>query len=336
MRSAGDGEPGQDVGDRPPVVTRRRGRGRRGCCSRRWTRSRSRWTRPRSRSTKCPARPLRPGEIAGVGEDVPPHLARVVGDLLRIEGPDRADLGAGVHRGGEGVVRGLVTGEQDRARCREDRGDRQPGRLAGTRGHDRDDHVLPGRADLRTTGVEGAEQDAAVSGQDLFYSPGRPGSGAGSSPWRRSPCPAAAPGPPCGRGRTWTRHASASTAPAAVTTRATVNRPGTTRAPTISMLVLKAGHSTSGCSSASVTRKGAHVPLPTKVVGEISGQPGQGAEGHGGAEDAEQEVEERVRPGGGRGRAGARGRHGGSLGVRAGRGGARSALVQLMGVLLDV
>ncbi len=58
-------------------------------------------------------------------------------------------------------------------------------------------------------------------------------------------------------------------------------------------------------------------------IGEIAGQPGEGAEGHGGAEDAEQEVEERVRPGGGRGRAGARGGHGDSLGVRAGVGGAR-------------
>ncbi len=131
---------------------------------------------------EVPGEPLGAGEVAGVGEDVPPHLARVMGDLLRVKGPDGAHLRPRVDRGGVGVVGRLVRGEQNRTGSGEYRRDRQPGRLTGARRHDGDDDVLPGGADLGLAGRERADQDAPVVGRDLFYTPGRSGSGAGCGP----------------------------------------------------------------------------------------------------------------------------------------------------------
>ncbi|OEV19153.1 hypothetical protein AN221_19770 [Streptomyces nanshensis] len=51
-----------------------------------------------------------------------------------------------------------------------------------------------------------------------------------------------------------------------VVARARVIRPGTKRTPTSSAVVLRVGHSISGCSRASVARNGIHGPLPTREL----------------------------------------------------------------------
>lgn len=108
------------------------------------------------------------GEIAGVGEDVPPHRLGRVGDLLRIERPHHAGVRAGRERGGVGVAGRLVGGQQHRSGRAQDRGDRQTGGLTGPGRHDRQDHVLPRGADLARAGRERAEQNTAVVGYDVL------------------------------------------------------------------------------------------------------------------------------------------------------------------------
>ncbi len=112
--------------------------------------------------------PSGPGEITGVGEDVPPHGLGGVGDLLRIHSPDGPYLGAGVEGSRVGIAGRFVRGQQHRAGGAQDRGYRQCRGFTGPRGHDRQEGVLPGGAEFVLAQFQSAEQYAAVVRIDVL------------------------------------------------------------------------------------------------------------------------------------------------------------------------
>lgn len=251
-----------------------------------------------------PGQPPGPGEIMGVGEDVPPHDLRGVRDLLRVQRPYRAHPGTLAERRREGVACRLVRGQQYRAGGTQNRGYRQTGRLPGPRRHDREKHVLPGGTHLGGTRLQCAEQHAAIvrlhvlglgalqTGPQIDRLLGDlPGQQIGQVPPIGQPAGITAktqpePGPENGcHGEHGARQQIAAGEDGGVR-EMRPDQPGVQE---------RVGRLEGG------PRIGAG-----NDVGEIAEQPGQRASCHTETGDADQEVEEEVGAGGGRGRVGTR------------------------------
>ena len=104
---------------------------------------------------------------------------RGVGDALRVEHPAGALPGA--QRVGAHQQVGLVGGRDDRAGCGQDHGHRLGGGLAGAGGHDLQDHVLPGAAQVGALGCQSAQDQPALVARRVGGQAGaqRPGAGGG-------------------------------------------------------------------------------------------------------------------------------------------------------------